>query len=73
YKKKINAADLKYLSDSSITQKEQDNRRGRPPNQRFPFQKHHPQVTTYLMMKHTEYRVPILYGPQIPRRDREDT
>ena len=25
------------------------------------------------MMKHTEYRVPILYGPQIPRRDREDT
>ncbi|CAF0882807.1 unnamed protein product [Adineta ricciae] len=73
YKKKINAADLKYLSDSSITEKEQGNRRGRPPNQRFPFQKHHPQVTTYLMMKHTEYRVPILYGPQIPRRDREDT
>lgn len=73
YKKKINASDLKYLADSSVAREEQDNRRGRPPNQRFPFQKQHPQATTYLMMKHTEYRVPILYGPQIPRRDREDT
>ncbi|CAF1347250.1 unnamed protein product [Rotaria sp. Silwood1] len=24
-------------------------------------------------MKYSEYRVPILYGPQIPRRDRDDT
>jgi hypothetical protein len=24
-------------------------------------------------MKYSEYHVPILYGPQIPRRDREDT
>ncbi|CAF1616732.1 unnamed protein product, partial [Adineta ricciae] len=73
YKKKINASDLKYVADSSIGREEQDNRRGRPPNQRFPFQKQHPQATTYLMMKHIEHRVPILYGPQIPRRDREDT
>ncbi|CAF1355344.1 unnamed protein product [Rotaria sp. Silwood1] len=24
-------------------------------------------------MKYSEYHVPILYGPQIPRRDRDDT
>ncbi|CAF1043524.1 unnamed protein product, partial [Adineta ricciae] len=69
----INASDLKYVADSSIRREEQDNRRGRPSNQRFLFQKQHPQATTYLTMKHIEHRIPILYGPQIPRRDREDT
>ncbi|CAF1263304.1 unnamed protein product [Adineta ricciae] len=59
------------LAESSIGREEQDNRKGRPPNQRFPFQKQHPQATIYLMMKHTKHRVPVLYAPQIPRRDRE--
>ena len=73
YKKKINAADTKYLSQISTTDQEKDNRKGRPPNERFPFQKEHPQAATHLMMKYSEARVPILYGPQIPRRDRDDT
>ncbi|CAF5086178.1 unnamed protein product, partial [Rotaria sp. Silwood1] len=40
---------------------------------RYPFQKQHPQTTTHLLIKYSEYHVPILYGPQIPRRDRDDT
>jgi hypothetical protein len=53
--------------EENVTQK------GRPPNERYPFQNQHPQATTYLMMKYSQPRVSILYGPQIPRRDREDT
>ena len=66
YRKKNNATNLKYLSENSITNEEQDNRKGRPPNEYFPFQKQHPQATTYLMMKYSESRVPVLYGPQVP-------
>ncbi|CAF3176819.1 unnamed protein product [Rotaria sp. Silwood2] len=52
---------------------EKINQKGRPPNERFLFQKQHPQATTYLMMKYSESHVPVLYGPQIPRQDRDDT
>ncbi|CAF5052052.1 unnamed protein product, partial [Rotaria sp. Silwood1] len=52
---------------------EAGNQKGRPANVRYPFQKQHPQATTHLLMKYSEYHVPILYGPQIPRRDRDDT
>ena len=52
---------------------ERDNEKGRPPNERYSFQQQHPQAATHVMMKYSEYRVPILYGPQIPRQDREDT
>ena len=73
YKKKINAMDLKYLAKAGKSIKEKFNQKGRSPNERYPFQKQHPQATTYLMMKYSQPHVPILYGPQIPRRDREDT
>ncbi|CAF4052892.1 unnamed protein product [Adineta steineri] len=33
----------------------------------------HPQATTYLLTEYSEAHIPILYGPQIPRHDREDT
>jgi len=72
YKKKMNESDMKYLSKTAITEEKTD-RKGRPPNQRYTFQEQHPQAKTYLMMKYSEPRVPILYGPQIPRQDREDT
>ncbi|CAF4521081.1 unnamed protein product [Rotaria sp. Silwood2] len=73
YKKKINETDIKYLSKSSTTEKRQDNQKGRPSNERFFFQKDHPQATTHLLMKYSEAHVPVLYGPQIPRQDRDDT
>ncbi|CAF4798584.1 unnamed protein product, partial [Rotaria sp. Silwood2] len=49
------------------------NEKGRPHNQRYPFQKQHPQTTTHILMRYSERHVPVLYGPQIPRRDRDDT
>ena len=73
YKKKMNTTDLKYLSKTAAPVEENVNKRGRPPNERYSFQKQHPQAATYLMMKYSQPRVPILYGPQIPRRDRDDT
>ncbi|CAF3820406.1 unnamed protein product [Rotaria sp. Silwood1] len=72
YKKKMNTTDLKYLSTTTETI-EKANQKGRPPNERFHFQKQHPQASTHLMMKYSESHVPILYGPQIPRRERDDT
>lgn len=72
YKKKINAGDLKHLS-RTIPSEDQSIQKGRPPNERYRFQKEHPQAGTYLMMKYSEPHVPVLYGPQIPRRDRDDT
>ncbi|CAF1375645.1 unnamed protein product [Rotaria sordida] len=62
---------LKISADALV--EEQVNQKGRPTNVRYPFQKQHPQTTTHLLMKYSEYHVPILYGPQIPRRDRDDT
>ncbi|CAF1143003.1 unnamed protein product [Rotaria sordida] len=73
YKKKMNATDLKYLSKTTVPVEEDISGKGRPPNERFPFQKQHPQASTHLMIKYSEPHVPILYGPQIPRRDRDDT
>ena len=73
YKKKMNKTDLNYLSKTASPVDENVNRKGRPPNERYLFQKQHPQATTYLMMEYSQPHVPILYGPQIPRRDRDDT
>ncbi|CAF4258879.1 unnamed protein product [Rotaria sp. Silwood2] len=69
----MNAADLKYLSKSAVSVEEASNQKGRPANVRYSFQKQHPQAATHLLMKYSESHVPVLYGPQIPRRDREDT
>ncbi|CAF3303782.1 unnamed protein product [Rotaria sp. Silwood2] len=73
YKKKMNSRDLKYLFKIAGSIEEKINQKGRPPNERFLFQKHHPQATTYLMMKYSESHVSVLYGPHMPRRDRDDT
>jgi hypothetical protein len=73
YKKKINAADKNYLSEVIQSTERTDNRRGRPVGKRYTFQKEHPQATTYLLMEHSEPQVPVLFGPQIPRKDRDNT
>ncbi|CAF1498697.1 unnamed protein product [Adineta steineri] len=77
YKRKMNATDAKYLSKSSpkssTTEEQQGIRKDRPPNQRFLFQEQHPQATTYLLTEYSEAHTAILYDPQIPRHDREDT
>ncbi|CAF1272326.1 unnamed protein product [Rotaria sordida] len=63
-----------YITDYNAgSVKENINQKGRPPSERYLFQNQHPQATTYLMRKYSQSHVPILYGPQIPRQDREDT
>ena len=66
-------ADLRYLSTHTASRETEGARRGRPPNERFPFQAQHPQRKTYVLVKYSEPHVPILHGPQIPRRDRDET
>ncbi|CAF2181151.1 unnamed protein product, partial [Rotaria magnacalcarata] len=72
YKKKMNASDLKYLLNNGTTMNEKF-KKGRQPTKRYAFQKQHPQSATHIMMEYSEHRVPVLYGPQIPRRDHDDT
>lgn len=72
YKKKINNTDRKHLS-KIVGLEERVNQKGRPPNERFVFQEQHPQAATHLLMKYSELHIPVLYGPQIPRRDRDET
>ena len=69
----MNASDLKYLSTTMTSQEPEGNSRSRPPNDRYPFQSQHPQAKTFILMKYSEAHVPVLYGPQIPRQDRDDT
>ncbi|CAF4990080.1 unnamed protein product [Rotaria sp. Silwood1] len=48
-------------------------RRGRPLNDRWLFQANHPQYFSHLIIRRSFTVVPVLIGPAIPRRDREDT
>ena len=59
----MNASDLKRVFKAPVSMKEKANEKGRPPNERYFLQKHHPQATTYVMMKYSDYRVPMRYGP----------
>ncbi|CAF4978930.1 unnamed protein product [Rotaria sp. Silwood1] len=42
-------------------------------NERHTFHSAHPQSTSHLIIKRSTPVVPVLIGPQIPRREREDT
>ena len=66
-------ADLRHLSINTASRETEGDRRGRPANERFPFQTQHPQGRAYVLVKYSEPHVPILYGPQIPRQDRDET
>ncbi|CAF4321905.1 unnamed protein product, partial [Rotaria magnacalcarata] len=48
-------------------------RRGRPPSDRWLFQSTHPQYLSHLIIRRSFRVVPVLVGPSIPRREREDT
>jgi hypothetical protein len=74
-KKPIDARDRKHLE----TQSESTNghlktlHRGRPLSEREMFQAEHPQATSHINIKRMTPVVPVLLGPPIPRKDREDT
>ncbi|CAF3219894.1 unnamed protein product [Rotaria sp. Silwood2] len=74
-KKLIDAYDKKQLQarTTAETIESTDLRRGRPPCERVLFEVPHPQVSSHLNIKRTKPVVPVLLGPAIPRRDRDDT
>lgn len=74
-KKPIDAKDRKYLKIQSAPKNLQveDVRRGRPPSEREIFLSVHPQASSHINVKRGVPVVPVLLGPPIPRRDREDT
>jgi hypothetical protein len=74
-KKPIDAKDRKYLKIQSASKntESEDVRRGRPASERDPFLSEHPQVSSHINVKRVKPVVPVLLGPPIPRRDREDT
>ena len=74
-KKPINARDRKQLEAQSEIRSIQTKRpqRGRPFSEREIFQAEHPQVASHINIKRKKPVVPILLGPPVPRRDRDDT
>ena len=50
----MNASDLKHLFKAAASMEEKANEKRRPPNERYFLQKHHPQATTYVMIKYSE-------------------
>jgi hypothetical protein len=76
YRKKIiDTKDRKQL-EAQLTTKNNEiktPRRGRPVSERGNFQDGHPQASSHINIKRITPVVPVLLGPPIPRRDREDT
>lgn len=74
-KKPIDANDRKRMNtQSTVTNTASTNRRrGRPFSERETFQSEHPQVSSHINIKRLKPIVPVLLGPPIPRRDRDDT
>jgi hypothetical protein len=74
-KKLIDTKDRKQLEAQSITKNREfkNPRRGRPVSERETFQDGHPQASSHINIKRMTSVVPVLLGPAIPRRDREDT
>jgi hypothetical protein len=75
HKKLIDAHDRKQLEAQSMKKNSEIEtpRRGRPVSERETFQDGHPQSSSHINIKRKKPVVPVLIGPPIPRKDREDT
>ena len=74
-KKPVDSNDRKQLKArlEANNNEPTDSRRGRPISERELFQTGHPQVASHINIKRMKPVVPILLGPPVPRRDRDDT
>lgn len=73
--KRIDSQDQKQI-EAQTTLKNNESRnahRGRPASEREIFQTEHPQNSSHINIKRIKSVVPVLIGPPIPSRDREDT
>ncbi|CAF1202328.1 unnamed protein product [Adineta ricciae] len=74
-KKVIDAQDRKHLEAQAISKSgvTKNASRGRPISERAAFQSEHPQSISHINIRRMKPVIPVLLGPPIPRRDREDT
>ncbi|CAF1475487.1 unnamed protein product [Adineta steineri] len=74
-KKSIDANDRKQLKAQSESRSIhlKKSQRGRPSSGREVFQVGHPQSASHINIERMKSVVPILLGPPIPRKDRDDT
>jgi hypothetical protein len=73
HKKTIDKSDQRALKNTNNSQGERLCTDGTKMNERHTFESAHPQSSSHLLIKRNTPVVPVLLGPQIPRRDREDT
>lgn len=73
HKKIIDKADRRVLKDLAHQEGKRLSTEGTRMNERHTFESAHPQSSSHILIKHTNRIVPVLVGPQIPRRDREET
>lgn len=73
HKKSIDKSDRYFLKTVMGPEGERINTEGKKMNERHTFACTHPQASSHIVIKHTKPVVPVLLGPQIPRRDRIET
>ncbi|CAF3356291.1 unnamed protein product [Rotaria socialis] len=73
HKKVIDKSDRRLLTNAKASDGERLSIEGTKMNERHTFASLHPQSSSHILIKHTNPVVPVLLGPQIPRREREDT
>lgn len=65
---------MKHLIEQTIDKSNKlKKNRGRPAQHRYIFDENHPQKSTHILIERVAEVIPDLIGPQIPRRDREET
>ena len=72
HKKLIDKSDLRVLKNINAIEGQRLCTEGTQMNERHTFARAHPQHSTHVLIKHTIPVVPVLLGPQIPRREREE-
>ncbi|CAF4251337.1 unnamed protein product [Rotaria socialis] len=73
HKKLIDKSDRRLLKNTTASEGQRLNTEGTKMNERHTFANLHPQSSSHVLIKRANPVVPVLLGPQIPRREREDT
>ena len=71
--KTIDKSGRRLLKNASEYDGQQLNTAGTKMSERHTFASEHPQSSSHTIIKRTILVVPVLLGPQIPHRDREET
>ena len=73
HKKVIDKSDRRILKNINGQEGKRLSTEGTKMNERHTFESAHPQSLSHLIIKRSTPVIPVLLGPQIPRREREET